>query len=202
MQAHPYPARKGVQAHGLWQDRRGNLLVPMRDAGGHLWGTQTISAEGRKLYMRDGRKQEMHAMLGELRDPGVPLLIAESFATAATLHEATGLPVAVAFDACNLLAVAKAHRERDPARPLIFAADNDHGLPLGDPPLPNVGKEKAETAAREVGGTVLLPHFALDEAGTDWNDWAAKHGKRAVRELVEAVPTLGQAMRDAARRQI
>src|SRR3984957_10147646 len=47
--AHPYLSRKDVEAHGLRQDRRGDLLVPMRDAGGRLWGLQTIDAEGKKL---------------------------------------------------------------------------------------------------------------------------------------------------------
>lgn len=198
--AHPYLVRKGVEAHGMRQDRRGNLVVPLRDVGGRLWGVQTISADGGKLYMKDSRKQSTHVLLGELR-PGVPLLIAEGYATAATLHEATGLPVAVALDAGNLLNVAKAYRERDPERQIILAADNDHHLPLRDPPLPNAGREKAEAVAQAIGGTVLLPAFTPDEPGTDWNDWAAKHGKRAVRDLVEAVPAVGQAMRDAARRQ-
>ena len=42
-------------------------------------------------------------------------LIAEGYATAASLHEATGLPVIVAFDAGNLLPVAQAIHKRYPA---------------------------------------------------------------------------------------
>ncbi len=74
-QAHPYLTRKGVSAHGLRQDRNGNLLVPMRDADGKLWGVQTIKPDGSKLYMAAGKKQGMHALLGELQ-PGQPLVIA------------------------------------------------------------------------------------------------------------------------------
>ena len=40
------------------------------------------------------------------------VLVAEGYATGATLHEATGLPVAIAFDAGNLRHVAAALRER------------------------------------------------------------------------------------------
>jgi len=218
-QAHPYLTRKGVSAHGLRQDRNGNLLVPMRDADGKLWGVQTIKPDGSKLYMAGGKKQGMHALLGELQ-PGQPLVIAEGFATAATMREVTGLalPVAVAFDSGNLAEVARAYRERDLARPILIAADNDHHLPRREVPLPNVGAIKAAAAAQEVGGVVLQPSFAATDAGTDWNDHAAQHGKAAVRQLVQAelskhgielpaelakrattAPAVTQAMRDAAR---
>jgi len=216
-QAHPYLTRKGVTAHGLRQDRRGNLLVPMRDVEGRLWGVQTITADGGKLYMAGGKKQGTHALLGELR-PGQLLVIAEGFATAATMREVTDVAVAVAFDSGNLAEVARAYRARDPALPIVIAADNDHHLPRKEVPLPNVGEVKAIAAAQEVGGVVLQPAFAATDAGTDWNDYAAQHGKDAVRVLVQAAlqkqgielpaemakpaqatATVTQAMRDAAR---
>ncbi len=218
-QAHPYLTRKDVAAHGLRQDRQGSLLVPMRDVAGRLWGVQTITADGGKLYMAGGKKQGTHALLGELR-PGQPLVIAEGFATAATMREVTGLAVAVAFDSGNLAEVARAYRERDPARPIVIAADNDHHLPRREVPLPNVGEVKAAAAAQEVGGVVLQPAFAPTDAGTDWNDYAAQHGKAAVRLLAQAelskqgielptemakqtqaAPAVTQAMRDAARQR-
>jgi len=81
-----------------------------------------------RVYMTGGKRQSMHAMLGEVR-PGQPLIIAEGFATAATMRGVTGLAVAVAFDSGNLVEVARAYRERDPALPIVIAADNDHHLP-------------------------------------------------------------------------
>jgi len=86
--------------------------------------------------------------------------------------------------------------------------------------LPNVGEVKAIAAAQEVGGVVLQPAFAPMDAGTDWNDYAAQHGKVAVRQLVQAelskqgielpaamakqattTPAVTQAMRDASRQR-
>jgi len=216
-QGHPYLAHKGVAAHGLRQDRSGNLLVPMRDVEGRLWSVQTISQKGGKLYMKGGKKQGTHALLGTLQ-AGQPLVIAEGFATAATMREITGLPVAVAFDSGNLADVARAYRAQDAARPLVIAADNDHHLPRKPVPLPNVGAVKAAEAAQEVGGTVLQPAFAATDTGTDWNDYAAQHGKAAMRQLIQAelrkegielpaevvkrattAPIITQAARDAAR---
>jgi phage/plasmid primase-like uncharacterized protein len=218
-QGHPYLTRKGVLAHGLRQDRKGNLLVPMRDADGRLWSVQTITPDGGKLYMAGGKKQGTHALLGKLR-PGQPLMIAEGFATAATMREVTGVAVAVAFDSGNLADVARAYRERHADLPIVIAADNDHHLPRKEVALPNVGEVKAVAAAQEVGGVVLQPAFASTDAGTDWNDYAAQHGTAAVRQLVQAklskqgvelpaelakqaITTLAvtQAMRDAARQR-
>ena len=180
-----YLARKEVHAHGLRVDRRGDLVVPMRDADGQLWGVQTIRADGGKLYGKGARRTGTFAMLGEMQ-PGQPVIIAEGFATAATMREATGLPVAAAFDAGNLVEVARALRAQDPARVIVVAADNDHALPRRDPPLPNVGEVKARAAAAEVAGVVLLPAFPADSSGSDWNDYAAQHGKAAVRTLAAA----------------
>ena len=217
---HPYLTRKGITAHGLRQDRKGNLLVPMRDADGRLWGLQSIDAEGRKLFMRGGRKLGLHALLGA-QEPGQPVVIAEGYATAATLREITGLATIAAFDSGNLLDVARAVRERDPARRIVIAADNDHHLPRLAVPLPNVGMEKAATAAEAVGALVMAPRFTPADKGTDWNDYAGQHGKEAMRAIAQAelrpygieLPppratapaeqaTVTQAARDAARQRL
>ena len=180
---HPYLEKKGVEAHGLRIDSKNRLVVPMRDLDGKIWSLQTISAEGEKQYTAGGRKKGLHVIVGEY-DPARPLVFAEGFATAASVHQASRLPVAVVFDSGNLKPVAEAYRERNPIQPLIFAADNDHHLPLRKSPagreLPNVGVEKAQEAARAVNGTVRIPEFTRGNPGTDWNDYAAQHGLEAV----------------------
>ncbi len=185
VRSHPYLARKAVAAHGLKQDRYGNLVVAMRDTTGKIWSLQTIDQDGGKLYLKNGRKVGTHAVLGKL-EPDVPIVIAEGYATAATIRETTGFPVVAAFDSGNLLDVARAYREADPARPIIFAGDNDHHLPRRETPLPNVGLEKAAAAAEAVGGVLLLPDFTPTDRGTDWNDYAAQHGRDALRATVGA----------------
>ncbi|UFN51526.1 toprim domain-containing protein [Roseomonas sp. OT10] len=186
---HPYLAAKGVRAHGLRQDRRGRLLVPVRGVDGRLWGIQRVDVDGSKLFLKGARTEGGHALIGDRPKPGVPLLVAEGYATGATLHEATGLPVAVAFNAGNLAAVAKAYRAADPSRPIVIAGDNDHHLPRRAVPLPNVGKEKAEAAAIAVRGVAVLPSFLPTDRGSDWND-VARHQRHqpvaaAVRTALE-----------------
>ncbi|RYI99185.1 MAG: toprim domain-containing protein, partial [Acetobacteraceae bacterium] len=183
--AHPYLAAKGVQAHGLRQDRRGRLLVPVQGADGRLWGVQRVDVDGSKLFLKGARTEGGHALIGGRPKQGAPLLVAEGYATGATLHEATGLPVVVAFHAGNLAAVAKAYRAADPSRPIIIAGDNDHHLPRKAVPLPNVGKEKAEAAAAAVGGVAVLPSFPVRDRGSDWNDLARRQGYQPIAAAVQ-----------------
>ena len=109
--SHPYLARKGVQAHGLRVAADGRLLVPVRDRAGELQSLQTITNDGEKRFLPGGRVAGGYFAIG---NPAVTLCIAEGFATAATIHEATGYAVAVAFNAGNLEAVTRVLREKLP----------------------------------------------------------------------------------------
>ena len=62
---------------------------------------QKIEADGSKRFQNGGRVAGGHYLIGDVGNGGT-LLIAEGFATAATLHEMTDLPVIVAFNAGNL----------------------------------------------------------------------------------------------------
>jgi putative DNA primase/helicase len=120
---HAYLKRKGVEPHGLKVDASGRLVVPLRDPKGKIWSLQTIAPHGAKLFLKGGRKDGLFHLLGE---PGDQIVIAEGFATAASIHEATGLPVVIAFDCGNLVPVAKAIRGSLPLARIVIAADDDH----------------------------------------------------------------------------
>ena len=176
---HPYLERKGVSPHGLRVDSRDNLLVPMRDADGTLWNLQHINAEGENRFLRGGRRHGLFHMLGRPVE-GEAVVIAEGYATAATLRETTFLTSVVAFDSENLTLVAKSLLERYPKSQLVFGAGNDEHLTQRDPPLPNVGIKGSPEAA-SLQKRISPPYFAGSN-DTDWNNYAARHGKPAVRE--------------------
>ncbi len=171
-----YLQRKGVAAHGLRQEN-GVLLVPVRSIDGDWRGLQKIFADGGKRFERGTKKRGAMHVIGDIT--GAELIyIAEGYATAATVHEASGAPVLVAFDAGNLRHVAKAVRDKYPAARLVIAADDDR-QGVGNP-----GRTKAESAARLVQGLVAVPDLADDE-GTDFNDLAVTHGVERVRACLE-----------------
>jgi phage/plasmid primase-like uncharacterized protein len=107
-------------------------------------------------------------------------VIVEGYATGATIHQATGLAVVVAFNAANLVTVAMAVRGAEPDARIIIAGDNDHHKPRelssGGRVKSNVGSVAAEKAAAAVDGFALLPTFAADDVSTDWNDLARLQG--------------------------
>jgi putative DNA primase/helicase len=160
--AHPYLHRKGVGVHGLRQlgDR---LLVPMRDSSGTLWAVQSITPEGEKRFLRGARKRGLYHAIG----PQVEsvLCIAEGYATAASILEATGYPVAVAFDCGNLLPVARTLRGKFPRARFIVCADND--MATAERTGRNPGIEAATLAAKAVGGVVVSPSDFPATTGKD-----------------------------------
>ena len=180
VEAHPYLAEKGVQSHGLRQDDAGRLLVPVQDADGRLWSVQKIGSDGFKHFHEGGRVEGGHFAIGDIRGQD-PVLIAEGYATAATLHEMTGMPAIVAFNAGNLLPVAQTYRAIDPDRVIYIAGDDDWQrsteLDAQGRPKVNVGRVKAEEAAAAIGGQAVFPEFALGSDGTDWNDLAQTRGR-------------------------
>jgi len=193
---HPYLSAKGVKAHGLkvLGDR---LLIPMRDTAGKLHSLQAITPDGEKRFHPGGRIKGCYHSIGK---PAGRLVIAEGYATAASIHEATGDAVAVAFNAGNLEAVALALRAKYPALPLIVAADDDH-LTDGNP-----GLSKATAAAQAVGAVLAVPSFPADrpDKATDFNDLAALAGLQAVKACMDAAIESGasQAGRASATGQI
>lgn len=199
----PYLARKGVQPYGVRYGAGGWLYVPVRDAAGTLWNVQRIApdkpASGPdKLFLKGGRKSGLWHVCGAVEDdshgPAV-VLIAEGYATAASLHEATGHPVAVAFDAGNLGHVAKALRNQYPAALLALCGDDDaHTFAQSGH---NPGRDKATAAARAVRGLTVFPEN-LPEGGTDFNDLHQGAGLDAVRAIVQTAIDQHQAAQTAA----
>lgn len=173
--SHPYLIAKGVQPYGVLEDSAGRLVVPRLDADGMLWSYQTIDKSGEKRYQADGRAAGTFFLLGR---PGSTVYIAEGFATAATVHEATGQCVAVAFDAGNLGRVGQALRKKYPASHLIFAADNDVQTPN------NPGVTAARNAAQTCAGVVLVPELPEGSIGTDYNDLAKLQGLEEVKRQI------------------
>lgn len=172
----------------------GDLLVPAHDSNGNLTTVQAIGPDGRKANATGGKLagSSYVAITGPAAErPGLGggIVIAEGWATAATIQRECGGTVVAAFNAGNLEAVAKAIREKHPDRPIVIAGDNDHQKereidPRTGAHKENRGKTAAEAAAAAVGGYAAIPTFAADDKGTDWNDWQKENGSDALRKAM------------------
>ncbi|HAU0911820.1 TPA: DUF1738 domain-containing protein [Legionella pneumophila] len=198
----PYMQAKGIEVHsGVYTDEERKLTcIPATDCEGTLWTVQYIAEDGTKRFAKDSRKEGSFHVLGGLEKlSGTPVIvIAEGYATAATIKDATGLPVVVsAFDSGNLKPVAKALHDKYPNTPIIVAADDDKHLELTKGINP--GKEKGKEAADSVNGFIILPTFAPGEQlsnprqFSDFNDLAnnSKLGiegiKRQLKSKIDSV---------------
>ncbi|QSV46081.1 AAA family ATPase [Geobacter benzoatilyticus] len=179
---HPYLVRKNVKGHGLkeWKD---SLVAPVMDMGGTLQGLQFIGPDGSKNFKAGTAISGHFSPIGDFT--GGAFLIAEGYATGATLHEVTGYPVAVAFNAGNLKPVSEAFRAQYPDAALIVCADDDHATG-GNP-----GLTKATEAAQAVGGFLAVPCFPEGRGAkdTDFNDLARLAGLEAVMASISAATT-------------
>lgn len=120
---HPYLLRKGVAAFGLRMDGH-DLVTPIRDAKGAIRSLQHITEEGEKRYVKDGQKSGNFHIFGDI-NAGKTVLLGEGYATCASIHMATQLPVVQAFDGGNLAPVLRSLGEQLAGRTLVICGDDD-----------------------------------------------------------------------------
>lgn len=147
---HPYLQAKQVKSYGLKVSGDGRLIVPVIDASGEITSLQFIDANGVKKYQASG---DIEGGMFVIHGSGDMHYLAEGYATAATIHEATGCTCYVGFTAGQLPAVAKRIE-----KPLTIVADNDES---------GTGERYARRAAELTGARVIMP----PNVGMDANDY-------------------------------
>ncbi|ADP70732.1 hypothetical protein Rvan_1477 [Rhodomicrobium vannielii ATCC 17100] len=199
---HPYLAKKGLPAFPgarvLTKDVRyvidpeigeqtvsaGTLIVPMfhtSEGNARLVSVQRIFANGDKRFLKGTPKKKAFHPVGLHTAPDAPIYIAEGYATAARIHEATGERAVAAFDAGNMTPVAIALKAKYPTARFIVMADNDR-FTKGNP-----GVRHAREAAEAIVAPLVIPRFSREErAATDFDDLAQLRGLAAVRDAIEA----------------
>jgi len=207
--SHPYLLKKGVRAYGIrtatwvkcnddgeeWLRVPGSLLVPLYLSNGRIVSLQAIFPDknnpmGRdKDFMPGGRKRGAFHLIGTPPVEGETIVVAEGYATAASIHDATRWCVAVAFDAGNMVSAAEELRAMMPTANFVIAADNDRWSSMGD--IDNPGVHFAERAAYAVRGRLVVPQFEdLDGRPTDFNDLHVREGIDVVQR--QMMPPLKQ----------
>ena len=168
--------RGGLIINGMNCD--GALIMRFRNSVGNIRCLEFIGTDGEKRFLPGASYKAAYFALGE---PGPVVAICEGAATALSIHTATHHPVRAAGTAGNLLAVAKAMRERLPNAKLIICADDDYRTE-GNP-----GLTKATEAARVVGGLVAVPDFGAErpEDAKDFNDLMRLKGAESVRASID-----------------
>jgi putative DNA primase/helicase len=183
----PYLERKGVEREARLKFLEdGTLVVPawrFDEDPPRFVGVQKIAPDGTKRFNKGMAKQGAAMRLGKKPIDGEPVLIAEGVATGLSVRAALerSHPLFVAFDAGNLLPVARIVRQLVPHSPIVICADDDWKTE-GNP-----GLMYATKAAGAVGNAVAMrPEFSgeRDPKWTDFNDLHQAEGLEKVREQV------------------
>lgn len=179
-----YLSRKGVLPMGdMMQDADGRLVLPVLNSEGETVSLQFIAGDGGKRFLKNGEKKGCFFPI-PAKDGGKagPLLIGEGVATVLSCCMATGFAGLVAFDAGNLLPVAKMAREKYPERVVILCADND----IHEDGAENVGVLKATEAAQAIGARLAVCP-AIRGHKADFNDLFTdtEDGPERVRVCIE-----------------
>ncbi|MFN3071429.1 LPD7 domain-containing protein [Serratia sp. J2] len=195
--SHAYLARKGVPAaNGVRLDKYDNLVIPLRNGDGELRTLQYIKPDGTKNLKKGAEKTGNFFVVGGELSPQRPVLYAEGYATAASLHLATGMPVVMTMDAGNLVTVSRNLKARYPDSHHIILGEDDFTKTNTRGEQDNKGAKKAQEAASAINGVYIIPSFTESErtqafAGTaafsDFNDIHVARGLEAVREQLAPV---------------
>lgn len=167
---HPYLTKKGIKPYkGVKVAKDDRLIVPVAIKG-EITSLQFINDEGEKRFLTGGKIKGGWFMIEGENDV---VYIAEGYSTAASIHEATGKTIYIAFNAGNIYEVASYVKNQYQTGRIIVAGDDDTKS------AGNAGRTKAEQAASGLGIEAVFP------AGfNDFNDMHADQGIKAVKKLL------------------
>ena len=167
--SHPYLTKKKINPNGT-KIHENNLIVPVYDDAGEIISLQKIDHEGNKKFLANTSVKFGRFGLGEIKDK---IFVAEGFATGASIYEATGEAVAIAFSASNLHRVGHDLTRKYPSKMVALCQD-----------LGKAGDESAEKWIRLVNSNVFKPDFKnqKSEKNKDFNDLFIAFGKAEVLE--------------------
>lgn len=126
-----YLAKKGCKAYGLRSSEDGKTLYIPVTKRGRIVSLQTIreTSDGfEKRFMQYADMKGGYHIIGEITAETECAVVCEGYATGATIHQATGLPVVVCFFCHNLIPVVEALRSAYPKVRIINAADDDRHI--------------------------------------------------------------------------
>lgn len=176
---HSYLTNKMVEAtQNIYAGNDSTITVPLYNVDGRLKSAQYIDADGNKRFAKNTNKVgAFHIVEGNAADlkSATSIIIAEGYATAASINEAVkepGLKVIAAMSANNLEHTVKAITEKYPAIKIVIAADNDIENKVG-----NIGLNAAKNVSEKYKNvTVAIPKIHGKEVAGDFNDIVSKRG--------------------------
>jgi len=171
---HPYLDKKKLNLNNAIIDGD-NLCIPIIDPNGKRVGHQLITAEGRKKF------SYQMPVTGNFSVVGGPIVdfayVAEGWATAATIYEATGKPAVFGLNAGNIPAVVDNLLQAKPDCTFVVAGDNDEA-----------GIKACERAQEDHDVEYIIP----DIEGWDYSDMWLERGPEETAKALKIESVISQ----------
>lgn len=168
---HPYLDKKKLKAHGLRTNNHNGqiqLIVPYF-AYGQITTAQTITGDGSKKSLPKSKGCEIRGASHTIEGNNAgPIYVCEGWATAASVHEATGCTAVSVAQKSNLEISFDHIKARFNGAEIVFCADNDKN---------GGGLLYAAKAAKRFGAKVVMP----EKVGQDFSDIWIEDGADAVK---------------------
>ncbi|MFI3272817.1 MAG: DUF3987 domain-containing protein, partial [Pseudomonadota bacterium] len=191
---HPYLKRKKIVHSGARVTTTGSLIIPVLssstptvkaseaiDYAQHIQSLQFIAPDGSKKFLAGGKiVGGFFRIPADSPDGERVLCVTEGYATAGSIHLATGYACYAALSAKNLVNVARMLRAQYPDHQIIICADNDTKTST------NVGHKAAQEAVQACGGLLAMPPSS-DGKSCDFNDIHVDQDLDAVKAIIEQV---------------
>ncbi|OQB05741.1 MAG: DNA primase TraC [bacterium ADurb.Bin212] len=180
---HPYLKKKKVKSHGLLleEDR---IAIPVFQSLElfDVHSFQLISPDGSKQFIPGGKIQGGFFIFKGETDC---VYVCEGYSTGATVFEATGKTVLIAFSLNNLKNIVLKAIQKYGHENVIICADNDRFQT--NPKVGNPGLDVAISISSDLGVSFKYPKFKTDlNQGTDFNDLLVFEGISTVVEQLSA----------------
>ena len=172
---HQYLVKKKVKVWGIkeWEDK---LLIPVFDSQDmEMISLQSITIDGEKRFFPGCTIKRGCFVFGELEGD---VYVAEGYATAASVFEATGKCTVCAFCASNMVPVGLNIQDKPDVKNVHLLQD-----------LGGAGEKVAEQWKAMDLGEIFVPDFGDDNntSDNDFNDLAVKYGYEEVcRQVFES----------------
>lgn len=153
----------------------GTLCVPVYNVKGEIAGVQRIYEKNKTFEKRYCTGLELKGSICPIgRFRGAPLIyVCEGYATGASIHMATDLPVIVCFQASNILASIQTVRTINPECKIVICADRD--LHPNDPISHQIGEKKAKFAASKTNNCIVRVVEFPQGSPDNWSDFNDAH---------------------------
>lgn len=165
-----------------------DLVIPLKKHG-EITGLQKINGTGWKSFTKGMELKGSSFVMGPWGNCEKGLVLTEGYATAASIHKATGLTTIVCFAGFNIKSVAES-LPKDLGGPIYIAADYD--LPSQSGKRAGLEYALAAKAVLSEKATVIEPYFSEDDfkefetlyghRPSDFNDLHKLHGLEAVND--------------------